>query len=535
MIGGASIPSPTSSGIQLGPVEVHVYGLLYVVALAAAVAIVVRRWEARGGSRELVYDVTMWAFPAGLIGGRIYFDLTSSGEVPAHWWGPFAVWDGGMGIWGGIALGTLVGIWRLRRAGISVAAFMDAAAPALLVGQAIGRVGNYFNQELFGGPTNLPWALQISPAHRPAGYAAFATFHPTFLYELIWNLALAAFLVWLGRHRRIRPPGLFALYVTGYSAFRIFEESLRVDPAHYILGLRLNFYVACALTSAGALWFLAIQRQGRASGRSRWRLSSALAVGGVALFACGCGQAGSSAVIHPPNPPSHSHISEERPPHPKHLDVATPAQEATVKRTAHADPPPVSKPAPQAKPEASSESESVSTGSLPPASAGTNGAYTPPPPSQLKAINARTMARYESWEAGERSILVGGIALAPPGAPGAVKVAISAANEIVGRPYVWGGGHGSWYSVGYDCSGAVSYALGGAGLLSAPLTSTALESWGAPGPGRWITVYANSVHAYAVIAGLRWDTVGDARGTGPRWHAALPYPEGFVARHPLGY
>jgi hypothetical protein len=123
----------------------------------------------------------------------------------------------------------------------------------------------------------------------------------------------------LGHHRRIRPPGLFALYVTGYSAFRIFEESLRVDPAHYILGLRLNFYVACALTSAGALWFLAIQRRGRASGRSRWRLSSALAVGGVALFACGCGQAGSSAVIHPPKPPSHSHISEERPPHPKHL------------------------------------------------------------------------------------------------------------------------------------------------------------------------------------------------------------------------
>ena len=121
--------------------------------------------------------------------------------------------------------------------------------------QAIGRIGNYFNQELFGGPTSLPWALQISPAHRPAGYEAFATFQPTFLYELIWNLGLAAFLVWLGHHRRIRPPGLFALYVTGYSAFRIFEESLRVDPAHHILGLRLNFYVACLLTIAGAVWF----------------------------------------------------------------------------------------------------------------------------------------------------------------------------------------------------------------------------------------------------------------------------------------
>jgi prolipoprotein diacylglyceryl transferase len=138
---------------------------------------------------------------------------------------------------------------------------MDATAPALLVAQAIGRVGNYFNQELFGGPTNLPWGLQISPAHRPEGYLHFATFQPTFLYEIIWNLALAAFLVWLGHHRKMRPPGLFALYVTGYSAFRIFEESLRVDPAHHILGERLNFWVAIVLTITGAIWFVWTQRR----------------------------------------------------------------------------------------------------------------------------------------------------------------------------------------------------------------------------------------------------------------------------------
>jgi prolipoprotein diacylglyceryl transferase len=256
----ASIPSPSSSGLSIGPFEVHAYGLLYVVALFAAIFITVRRWEARGGSRAEVYEVAIWAFPAGLVGGRIYFDLTSSGEVPAHWWGPFAVWDGGMGIWGGIALGTIVGLWRLRRMGIPLAPFLDAAAPALLVAQAVGRVGNYFNQELFGGPTSLPWGLEISPAHRPPGYATDATFHPTFLYEIIWNLSLAAFLVWLGHHRRIRPPGLFALYVTGYSAFRIFEESLRVDPAHHILGLRLNLYVAVALTIAGGTWFIHTQR-----------------------------------------------------------------------------------------------------------------------------------------------------------------------------------------------------------------------------------------------------------------------------------
>jgi prolipoprotein diacylglyceryl transferase len=301
----ASIPSPASSGFHLGPFEVHVYGLMYVVALVLAVLITVRRWEAAGGSRELVYDVAMWGFPAGLVGGRLYFLATSWSEVPPHWWGPFAVWDGGLGIWGGIALGSAVGLWRLLRAGVSPGPFMDAAAPALLVGQAVGRIGNYFNQELFGGPTNLPWGLQISPAHRPAGYESFATFHPTFLYELTWNLGLAAFLVWLGHHRRIRPPGLFALYVTGYSAFRIFEESLRVDPAHYIFGQRLNFYVACALTVVGAVWFVAIQRRGRAAELDwkRARGPTLLAIGWAMLALVGCGH-GSQSEGPPTKAPS---------------------------------------------------------------------------------------------------------------------------------------------------------------------------------------------------------------------------------------
>jgi prolipoprotein diacylglyceryl transferase len=137
---------------------------------------------------------------------------------------------------------------------------MDAVAPGLLVAQAIGRVGNYFNQELFGGPTSLPWGLQIGAAHRPAGYLDYTTFQPTFLYELIWDLALAGTLVWLIRHPRIRAPGIFALYVAGYSAFRIFEELLRVDPAHHILGERLNFWVASILMLIGIAWFLSTQR-----------------------------------------------------------------------------------------------------------------------------------------------------------------------------------------------------------------------------------------------------------------------------------
>jgi len=220
----------------------------------------------------------MWGFPAGIIGGRIYFLLTTWDQAPHTWWGPVAVWRGGLGIWGGIAAGTAVGIGVLHRRRADIPRFLDAAAPALLVAQAIGRIGNYFNQELFGSPTTLPWALHIDPAHRPATYAAYSTFHPTFLYEIVWNLSLAAVLVLLGRTRRVRPPGLFALYVAGYSGFRIFEEMLRVDPAHHILGLRLNFFVASLLCAGGLAWFAWIQRAGgRARGATLFALGWALA------------------------------------------------------------------------------------------------------------------------------------------------------------------------------------------------------------------------------------------------------------------
>ena len=261
----ASIPSPSANGFHIGPLFIHAYGLAYVVAVTAAVIITRIRWENRGGHRDLVYDVALWGFPAGLIGGRIYFLITSWNEVPPHWWGPFAVWKGGLGIWGGIALGSAVGLWRVHRAGASMTRFMDAGAPALLVAQAIGRIGNYFNQELFGGPTTLPWGLQISPAHRPPGYLQYATFQPTFLYEIIFNVLFALFLCWLGRRNRIRPPGLFALYVAGYSGFRIWEETLRIDPSKYLWGLRLNLYVASLMTLIGLVWFVWTQRRAPAT------------------------------------------------------------------------------------------------------------------------------------------------------------------------------------------------------------------------------------------------------------------------------
>ena len=284
------IPSPPFDGFHVGPLFFHIYGVAYVAALVAAVWLTAHRWVAAGGSRELVYEVALWGFPAGIIGGRLYHDFTSWNEVPHTWWGPFAIWQGGLGIWGGIALGSLAGVWVLRRRGADVSRFLDAAAPGLLVAQAIGRIGNYFNQELFGGPTNLPWGLEISPAHRPAGYLQYATFHPTFLYELIWNLALAAVLIWLGRRRVIRAPGLFALYVAGYSGFRIFEELLRVDPAHHLLGLRLNLYVASSLTVTGLAWFARSQRLRLPRPQARQLVPAVVGLALLVFVLTGCGR-----------------------------------------------------------------------------------------------------------------------------------------------------------------------------------------------------------------------------------------------------
>jgi prolipoprotein diacylglyceryl transferase len=263
----AFIPSPPVSGIHLGPLAVHAYGLMYVIAIALAVHLTARRWSAAGGDRWLAGDVAAWAVPAGLIGARVYFDVTTPFDIAPHaWWGPLAIWDGGLGVWGGIAAGAVAGAWRVRRAGASVGAFMNAVAPALLVAQAIGRIGNYFNQELFGRPSGLPWAVEISPAARanagiPAADLRYATFQPSFLYEMVFDLALAALLAWLGRRRAVRPQGLFALYVAGYSAYRIFEETIRTDSSAYFLGLRLNFFTAIAMTAAGLAWFVVVQRR----------------------------------------------------------------------------------------------------------------------------------------------------------------------------------------------------------------------------------------------------------------------------------
>jgi len=253
------VPSPSTDGFHVGPLLVHYYALGYIIGITLAVLITRRRWRALGGDPDVVNDIALWVVPAGIIGGRIYFDITTPADIPHEWYGIFAVWSGGLGIWGGVALATAVGAWRLRTMGLSVGAFANAIAPALLVAQAVGRIGNYFNKELFGKPTSLPWGLEIPFQYRPAGYTQFATFQPTFLYELIWDLALAAFLVWLGHHAKVKGWGLFALYVAGYSAFRIIEESLRIDSSEHFLGLRLNMYIAIIGTVGGLAWFAIAQ------------------------------------------------------------------------------------------------------------------------------------------------------------------------------------------------------------------------------------------------------------------------------------
>jgi prolipoprotein diacylglyceryl transferase len=252
----AFIPSPSSGVVNAGPLTIHMYGLMLLLAIAACVWLTGKRWVARGGDWDLIFRCTVWGVAAGIVGARLYHDITSWNEVPNQWWGAFAVWEGGLGVWGGIGLGVAVGAIIVHRSGNSVRVMMDCIAPGLLLAQGIGRLGNWWNQELFGKPTSLPWGLKIDSLHRPLGYENYATFHPTFLYELLWDFGGVAVLLLVDRRFKIKPPALFALYVSIYTAFRMFEESLRIDPSHHFLGMRLNFWVSLTLFVASTAFFV---------------------------------------------------------------------------------------------------------------------------------------------------------------------------------------------------------------------------------------------------------------------------------------
>ena len=255
-----SIPSPEQGVWHLGPVPLRAYALCIIAGIIVAVWMGERRWVARGGRAGDVTEVATWMVPFGILGGRIYHVITTpepyfgSGGQPLH---ALYIWEGGLGIWGAIALGG-VGAWiGCRRRHIKLPPFADALAPGIAVAQAIGRLGNYFNQELFGRPTDLPWALEIDAAHRPDGYATVETYHPTFLYELVWNLGVAALVVWADRRFRLGHGRAFALYVAAYTVGRAWIEALRIDPANDILGLRLNLWT-CLLVFIGAVTYFVV-------------------------------------------------------------------------------------------------------------------------------------------------------------------------------------------------------------------------------------------------------------------------------------
>jgi prolipoprotein diacylglyceryl transferase len=260
----ASLPSPGGNSLDIGPLSLNAYGLMIALGVVAAVWLFGRRIEARGlAKREVAGQVGLWAVLAGVIGARLYHVITdwhrfdnNLGDIPK-------IWEGGLGIPGGLIAGIPVGLWVAHCHGISVADAATCGAPCIPLAQAIGRWGNWFNQELYGRPTDLPWALEIDDEHLPAGYAAATTFHPTFLYESLWNFALCGALLWIDRRWQLPRGSLMAVYVGGYGVGRLWVESLRIDPANEIAGLRVNQWVAILAIIGGVgytVW--AIRRDG---------------------------------------------------------------------------------------------------------------------------------------------------------------------------------------------------------------------------------------------------------------------------------
>ncbi len=263
------IPSPNVSVWHVGPLAIHAYALCILAGIVVAIWWGDKRYVARGGEPGFVLDVAIWAVPFGIVGARLYHlatDFTTyfgpggRGIVAAA-----SIWDGGLGIWGAV-LGGALGAWiACRRAGVLLPPLADAIAPGIALAQAIGRFGNWFNQELFGGPTTLPWGLQIDPIHRPAGYEQFATFHPTFLYEAIWCVLVAGVVVWADKRFTLGHGRAFALYVALYCVGRLGCELLRVDHATHVFGIRINVFTAVLVGVLAAAYLVVVghRRPGR--------------------------------------------------------------------------------------------------------------------------------------------------------------------------------------------------------------------------------------------------------------------------------
>jgi prolipoprotein diacylglyceryl transferase len=256
----ASLPSPSFNTISLGPLTLRLYGLCIALGVIAAVVISSKRWEARGGNPDDIGTIALWAVPAGVIGARVYHVATDWKTYRGDWGAALNITNGGLGIPGGILFGVIAGLIVVKKKGLPAAPLLDVVAPAIPVAQAIGRLGNWFNQELFGRPTTLPWGLEIDVVHRPLGYEQFVTFHPTFLYEALWSLGVAGVLVLIDRTRKLRPGELFACYVLGYGMGRLWVEDLRIDKASLIWGVRVNIWMSAVLI-LGSLLAIVISRR----------------------------------------------------------------------------------------------------------------------------------------------------------------------------------------------------------------------------------------------------------------------------------
>lgn len=266
----ALIPSPSSSQFSIGPATFHFYALCIIAGISTAIWLGRKRYSANGGSADDVTEAAIWVVPFGIIGGRIYHVITS----PQKYFGSDAnpvdalrIWQGGLGIWGAISLGAFGAYiyFRTHKTSLSFTDFLDALAPGVVIAQAIGRVGNWFNQELFGKPTSLPWGLEIGLVNRPDGYENYLTFHPTFLYEGLWCLLVAYCLLKLPMFLRkiVKNKGdVFALYVFGYTLGRLWIESMRIDNANYILGLRLNIWVSLIVIASSVIYLIRSNRRG---------------------------------------------------------------------------------------------------------------------------------------------------------------------------------------------------------------------------------------------------------------------------------
>jgi prolipoprotein diacylglyceryl transferase len=266
----ALIPSPSSSQISIGPATLHYYALCIIAGISVAIWLGRKRYAANGGLADDVSEAAIWAVPFGIIGGRIYHVISSPQQYFGSGGNPvdaLRIWQGGLGIWGAISLGAFGAYiyFRNHETALNFPHFLDALAPGVVIAQAIGRVGNWFNQEVFGKPTSLPWGLEIDLANRPDGYEKFSTFHPTFLYEAIWCLLVAYLLIKLPIFFRkiVKNQGdVFALYVCGYTLGRVWIEAIRIDSANYILGLRLNIWVSFIVLAASIIYLIRSNRRG---------------------------------------------------------------------------------------------------------------------------------------------------------------------------------------------------------------------------------------------------------------------------------